>query len=195
MLYRSCVPGRCLGSMGRVPECCTYRIKAAPRRQITQHNNGELRLVYRYYVLVATCVFARKAEWLRNACLAAALLFPAVAALHGIVLACVHVNGQFCPTPIAAIIVASHGECHQHHLLGAVDMDIYGAFQLCCIGILAAPVTVRLSRTYFHDPGRNIIFLWTGLILAGKWPSKAHVHAYCVVSDMHSPCRITKFDR
>jgi hypothetical protein len=51
-----------------------------------------------YYVLVATCVFARKAEWLRNACLAAALLFPAVAALHGLVLAALHVNGQFART-------------------------------------------------------------------------------------------------
>ena len=46
-------------------------------------------------------------------------------------------------------------------------MDIYGAFQLCTIGILAAPVTVRRSRTYFYDPGRNAIFLWTGVILAG----------------------------
>ncbi|TAQ89592.1 hypothetical protein B7494_g2065 [Chlorociboria aeruginascens] len=95
-----------------------------------------------YYVLVAACVFARKTEWLRNACLAAALIFPAVAALHGIVLAAVHING-------------------------AIDLDVYGAFQLCAIGILAAPVTVRLSRTYFYDPGRNTIFLWTGLILAG----------------------------
>jgi hypothetical protein len=51
---------------------------------------------------------------------------------------------------------------------GAVDMDIYGAFQLCSIGILAAPVTVKLSRTYFYDPGRNTIFAWTVLILAGK---------------------------
>lgn len=47
-------------------------------------------------------------------------------------------------------------------------MDIYGAFQLCSIGILTAPVAVRVSRTYFYDPGRNIIFLWTILILAGK---------------------------
>ena len=47
-------------------------------------------------------------------------------------------------------------------------MDVFGAFQLCSIGILAAPVTVRLSRTYFFDPGRNIIFLWTVLILAGE---------------------------
>ncbi|EXV06647.1 hypothetical protein X797_001367 [Metarhizium robertsii] len=54
-------------------------------------------------------------------------------------------------------------------LQGAVDMDIYGAFQLCAIGILAAPVTVRLSRTYFYDPGRNTIFLWAGLILSGKF--------------------------
>lgn len=53
-------------------------------------------------------------------------------------------------------------------LIGAVDLDIYGAFQLCAIGILAAPVTVRLSKTYFYDPGRNTIFLWAGLILAGE---------------------------
>lgn len=47
-------------------------------------------------------------------------------------------------------------------------MDVYGAFQFCSIGILAAPVTVKLSTTYFYDPGRNVIFLWTVLILAGK---------------------------
>lgn len=46
-------------------------------------------------------------------------------------------------------------------------MDVYGAFQLCAIGILTAPATVRLSRTYFNNPGRNIIFLWTVLLLAG----------------------------
>ncbi|KAH7390916.1 hypothetical protein DE146DRAFT_618728 [Phaeosphaeria sp. MPI-PUGE-AT-0046c] len=95
-----------------------------------------------YYVLVITCIFARKAEWLRGACLAAALVIPAVAALHSLVLASAHVNG-------------------------VVDMDVFGAFQICAIAILAAPLTVRLSRTYFYDPGRNIIFLWTILILAG----------------------------
>lgn len=46
-------------------------------------------------------------------------------------------------------------------------MDVFGAFQICAIAILAAPLTVRLSRTYFYDPGRNIIFLWTILILMG----------------------------
>ncbi|KAG5979279.1 hypothetical protein E4U54_006952, partial [Claviceps lovelessii] len=88
------------------------------------------------------CVFARKAEWIKNACLAAALLLPAVASSHAIALAAFHRDG-------------------------AVDLDIYGAFQLCAIGILAAPVTVRLSRTYFYDPGRNTIFAWAGLILSG----------------------------
>ncbi|KAI1814215.1 hypothetical protein GGS20DRAFT_429543 [Poronia punctata] len=95
-----------------------------------------------YYILVATCVLARRTEWLRNACLAAALLLPAVAAIHAVVLAAVHVDT-------------------------AVDMDIYGAFQICSIGILAAPITVYNSKTYFNDPGRNIIFLWTGLLLTG----------------------------
>lgn len=52
--------------------------------------------------------------------------------------------------------------------LGAVDMDIYGTFQLCAIGILAGPVTAKLSRTYFNDPSRNLIFLFTGLVLAGE---------------------------
>ncbi|KAL3447119.1 hypothetical protein BJX65DRAFT_318248 [Aspergillus insuetus] len=95
-----------------------------------------------YYVLITACVLARKEEWIRNACLAGALLFPAIAALHGIVLAAVHVDG-------------------------ALDMDVYGAFQLCSIGILAVPLTVRMSGTYFSDPRRHIIFLWTGLVLAG----------------------------
>lgn len=112
-------------------------------------------------MLIAACVFARKAEWLRNACLAAALLFPAVAALHAIVLAAVRVDGGLSGTFRHFLTLKLTSQ-------GAVDMDVYGAFQLCSIGILAAPVTVRLSRTYFYDPGRNTIFLWTGLILAGE---------------------------
>jgi hypothetical protein len=43
---------------------------------------------------MAACIFARKAEWIRSACLAAALLFPAVAALHAIVLATLHRSGK-----------------------------------------------------------------------------------------------------
>ena len=114
----------------------------------------------RYYVLVAACLVARKSEPLRAACLAAALLFPAVAAFHGIVLAAVHVNGGF-------LVTAFLQSRAKVHATGAVDMDVYGAFELCSIGILAAPATVRLSRTYFYTKGRNLIFLWTGLILAG----------------------------
>ncbi|KAK4244314.1 hypothetical protein C7999DRAFT_43997 [Corynascus novoguineensis] len=95
-----------------------------------------------YYVLVAACVLARKTEWLRNACLAAALILPATAAIHAIVLASFHSDE-------------------------AVDMDIYGALQLCSIGILTAPATVRLSKTYFNNPGRNVLFVWTVLVVAG----------------------------
>ncbi|KAK7963356.1 hypothetical protein PG988_010330 [Apiospora saccharicola] len=115
---------------------------------------------YLYYALVAACVLARKSEWLRNACLAAGLLFPAIAAFHGIVLAAMHNNG-------------------------AVDMDVYGAFQLCTIGILAAPVTVRWSKTYFYDPARNLIFLWTALILAGELAATPF--------PMPTPCRPQKY--
>jgi len=38
-------------------------------------------------------VLARKAEWIKNACLAAALLLPAVASLHAIALAAFHRDG------------------------------------------------------------------------------------------------------
>lgn len=48
----------------------------------------------RYYVLIAACVLAQKSVWIRNACLAAALLLPAVAAVHAIVLAALHVDGK-----------------------------------------------------------------------------------------------------
>ena len=106
-------------------------------------------------------MIAQRAEWLRQACLAGALLFPAVAAFHGIVLAALHIDGK-----------SFMQELRPHFSLvlgtGAVDMDVYGAFQLCSIGVLAAPATVRLSRTYFFDPGRNIIFLWTILVLTGE---------------------------
>lgn len=101
-------------------------------------------------------------KWLVRACLAAALLFPAVAAIHGIVLAALHVNGKL-------FLLLMRHLMTDHLSLGAVDMDVYGAFQLCSIGILAAPVTVRLSNTYFLDRSRNIIFLWTGIVLSGGW--------------------------
>lgn len=51
--------------------------------------------------------------------------------------------------------------------LGAVDLDIYGAWQICSIAVIAVPFTLRRSRTYFYDAGRNIIFLWTMLLIAG----------------------------
>ena len=47
-----------------------------------------------FYVLIAACLIARKNEWIRNACLAGALLFPAIAALHAITLAALHSPGK-----------------------------------------------------------------------------------------------------
>jgi hypothetical protein len=51
---------------------------------------------------------------------------------------------------------------------GAVDMDVYGALQLCLIGILAIPVRSKLSKRNLNDSGRSVIFLWIILILAGE---------------------------
>ncbi|KAF3048993.1 hypothetical protein E8E11_009863 [Didymella keratinophila] len=118
-----------------------------------------------YYVLVATCVFLRKHEWLRNACLAAALVVPSISALHGIVLTSFHVNGQFDTSPKTINVVLKTWLTST--FLGAVDLDIFGAWQICSIAIIAVPFTLRRSRTYFYDAGRNIIFLWTMLLIAG----------------------------
>lgn len=52
-----------------------------------------------FYVLIAACLIARKNAWIRNACLAGALLFPAVAALHAITLATLHNPGEHCSGP------------------------------------------------------------------------------------------------
>lgn len=54
-------------------------------------------------------------------------------------------------------------------------MDVYGAFQVCSIGILLAPVTVMLSRSYFEQAGSSIIILWTALILAGELLRSKHL--------------------
>jgi hypothetical protein len=105
--------------------------------------------------------------------LAAALVLPAVAAIHGIVLTAMH-N----PSKTQFYIYCGDGELT---VLDAVDMDIYGAFQLCAIGILAAPVTVMMSKTYFNDPGRNTIFLWTFLLLIGMFIAPIRLTALTIV--------------
>jgi hypothetical protein len=48
-------------------------------------------------------------------------------------------------------------------------MDVYGAFQICAIGVVAAPVTAVMSRTYKKHQGAELIFIWSSLILAGKY--------------------------
>ena len=70
-------------------------------------------------------------------------------------------------------------------------MDIYGAFQLCSLGTLIAPLILRLSRTYFDITGRNILFLWFCLMTAGLLSLTvefARVRTYdCTQADSGSP--------
>lgn len=51
---------------------------------------------------------------------------------------------------------------------GPVDLDIFGTFQVCAIGVLAVPITLRYSKAYFETKGRNLVFSWMVLNLAGK---------------------------
>jgi hypothetical protein len=60
-----------------------------------------------FYVLIAACLVARKNEWIRNACLAGALLLPAVAALHAITLAALHNSGKPCRRLLATHLAQS----------------------------------------------------------------------------------------
>lgn len=92
-------------------------------------------------------------------------MVPSISALHGIVLTSFHVNGQFDTSSKTTDIVVKAWLTST--LLGAVDLDIFGAWQICTIAIIAVPFTLRKSRTYFYDAGRNIIFLWTMLLIAG----------------------------
>ncbi|KAL6825811.1 hypothetical protein J3E69DRAFT_335096 [Trichoderma sp. SZMC 28015] len=97
-----------------------------------------------FYVLVATAVFARKLDWIKSAALSTALPLSASAAVHGIVLAALHRDK-------------------------AVDMDVYGAFQMCAIGTLVVPLMIKLSRSHEYSTyiGRRIMFMWAGLVLTG----------------------------
>ncbi|KAJ4855998.1 hypothetical protein T069G_09366 [Trichoderma breve] len=97
-----------------------------------------------FYVLVATAVFARKLDWIKSAALSTALPLSASAAVHGIVLAALHRDN-------------------------AVDMDVYGAFQMCAIGTLVVPLMIKLSRSHEYSTyiGRRIMFMWAGLVLTG----------------------------
>lgn len=60
---------------------------------LSAYRKAHRQLQILYYVLVAACVTFRKAEWLRNVCLAAALVLPAISALQALVLASLHVTG------------------------------------------------------------------------------------------------------
>jgi hypothetical protein len=50
---------------------------------------------YLYYGLIAVCIFARRHQWLREPCLVAALLLPALVNVHAIVLACYSDSGKY----------------------------------------------------------------------------------------------------
>jgi hypothetical protein len=94
-LLRLSAPGQSPVNMVRGHEPCKFHCKEI-RSIITTFTDPHTR----YYVLIAACVVARKTKWIRNACLAAVLLFPAIAALHGIVLAALHVEGKQIGFPI-----------------------------------------------------------------------------------------------
>jgi hypothetical protein len=49
---------------------------------------------FRYYILITACLLGNKSELLKQVCLAAALIFPTVAAIHAVVLAALHNNGR-----------------------------------------------------------------------------------------------------
>ena len=55
---------------------------------------------YLYYGLVAVSIFAQRQEWLRELCLAAALLFPTLASIHVIIMACYSESGKYPSIPL-----------------------------------------------------------------------------------------------
>jgi hypothetical protein len=53
-------------------------------------------------------------------------------------------------------------------IAGAVDMDIYGAFQFCALGLLTTPFSNRIMRIYFKYQARCVLLAWASLIFTGK---------------------------
>ncbi|KAJ8113590.1 hypothetical protein OPT61_g4312 [Boeremia exigua] len=94
-----------------------------------------------YYILIATATWLGRYGKLRDAVLAAVLVLPTVAGIHGIVLAAVHVEG-------------------------AVDLDILGAFQICSIGALASSVSLSPMRELV-GMGRYFRLFLNGIMMAG----------------------------
>ncbi|KAL1837193.1 hypothetical protein VTJ49DRAFT_4165 [Mycothermus thermophilus] len=110
-----------------------------------------------YYAFVMICIVARKKEWLRNACLAAALVTPAVAAIHA--WAIVIVKTRFWDTML--------DDQWKLVVTDIVDLDTYGVLQFCAIGALVAPITARRSKTYLRIKGINVMSAWA-ILLAGS---------------------------
>lgn len=74
-----------LGSDNGIPVLCAWPLSG-------QYGPGARML---YYVLVIVCLFAARFPSIRDSCLAAALLFPAVAAIHALVISSLaESNGQ-----------------------------------------------------------------------------------------------------
>ena len=49
---------------------------------------------FRYYILITACLLGNKSELLKQVCLAAALIFPTMAAIHAVLLAALHNDGR-----------------------------------------------------------------------------------------------------
>ena len=150
--WKSSAPGPCLASTAQARACCMYNRRPW---KTPAHENQLLCSCRRLRTGAQHCVAAKGV--LGRCSAAARCRLPARPRAR-------LAARKWSDLPIClAIAVPQPLTC----ILGVVDMDIYGAFQICSIAILAAPLTVRMSKTYFYDPGRNLIFLWTALTLAG----------------------------
>ena len=75
-----------------------------------------------------------------KACLAAALLFPAVAAIHGIVLAAVHVNGE------SFMLASSHSTEKKPRILGLFQAYIRISYSKGTPNLLKASLVKAASN-------------------------------------------------
>lgn len=114
-----------------------------------------------YYVLIAITMSLHRAKKLVEVALAAVIVLPTIAAIHGIVLATVHVEGSSCfPKNYHCVLLMTT-------LPGAVDLDVFGAIQLCAIGALAR--SFRLSgRTGLSAAGNSLSFLLNSIMPVGE---------------------------
>jgi len=105
-------------------------------------------LRFRYYLLIIACVLGDESKLLRKVCLAAALIFPALAAVHAIVLAALHNDGRS-SNPITGRELMKFSRVYRYGYLWSVPIMLDRHLGCSC-NSQTVPVSLNLLGSMLH---------------------------------------------